>query len=123
VSDGVFLGRFPTASEANGFGTVIDLAAELERPRGASCCWISLAMLDLVAPPADKLAEAVPAIEAARKRGTVLICCALGFQRSATVAMEWLVATGRSHTPAQAQKLLAASGRPVHIHAGVDEAA
>lgn len=123
VADGVFLGRFPTASEANSFGMVIDLAAELERPRGTSCLWTSLAMLDLVAPPADRLAEAVPAIEAARRHGTVLVCCALGFQRSAGVVAEWLVATGRSHTAAQARKVLAASGRPVHIHARVDEPA
>ena len=42
IADGVFLGRFPTAAEANRFGTVIDLAGELERPRGATCRWISL---------------------------------------------------------------------------------
>ena len=80
-------------------------------------------MLDLVPPPADTLDRAVAAIEAARKHGTVLVCCALGFQRSAAVVVEWLVATGRSHTPAQARKLLAASGRPVHLHIGVDESA
>ncbi|RJT29271.1 phosphatase PAP2 family protein [Mesorhizobium waimense] len=123
ITDGVFLGRFPTAREANGFGTVVDLAAELERPRGISCRWTSLAMLDLVAPAPGPLDRAVPAIEAARKRGTVLVCCALGFQRSAGVVAGWLVATGRSHTAAQARKVLAASGRPVHIHAGVDEPA
>ncbi|RWX59410.1 phosphatase PAP2 family protein, partial [Mesorhizobium sp. M4B.F.Ca.ET.089.01.1.1] len=118
VADGVFLGRFPTTAEANGFGTVVDLAAELERPARASCRWISLAVLDLMPPAEKELSEAVLAIEAARRQGTVLICCALGFQRSATVAAAWLVGTGRSHTAAQARKLLAASGRPVHIQAG-----
>ncbi|WP_407046140.1 phosphatase PAP2/dual specificity phosphatase family protein [Mesorhizobium abyssinicae] len=118
VADGVFLGRFPTTAEANGFGTVVDLAAELERPARASCRWISLAVLDLMPPAEKELSEAVQAIEAARRQGTVLICCALGFQRSATVAAAWLVGTGRSHTAAQARKLLAASGRPVHIQAG-----
>ncbi|RVC41475.1 serine/threonine protein phosphatase, partial [Mesorhizobium sp. M4B.F.Ca.ET.088.02.2.1] len=103
---------------ANGFGTVVDLAAELERPARASCRWISLAVLDLMPPAEKELSEAVQAIEAARRQGTVLICCALGFQRSATVAAAWLVGTGRSHTAAQARKLLAASGRPVHIQAG-----
>ncbi|WP_192181544.1 phosphatase PAP2/dual specificity phosphatase family protein [Mesorhizobium amorphae] len=123
VTDGVFLGRFPTAGEASGFGTVVDLAGELERPRGTSCRWISLAVLDLLPAPEQRLTEAVAAIEAARKRGTVLVCCALGFQRSAGVVAEWLVATGRTHTAAQARKVLAASGRPVHIHASVDEPA
>lgn len=123
VTDGVFLGRFPGAAEANGFGTVIDLAAELERPRDATGRWQSFGMLDLLPPPADVLDRAAAAIEPARGQGTVLVCCALGFQRSATVVARWLVATGRSHTPAQARKQLAASGRPVHLQAGLDEPA
>ncbi|TGP49786.1 phosphatase PAP2 family protein [bacterium M00.F.Ca.ET.230.01.1.1] len=123
VTDGVFLGRFPDAAEADAFGTVIDLAAELERPRDAAGRWMSFAMLDLLSPPADMLDQAVAAIEAARRQGTVLVCCALGFQRSATVVAGWLVATGRSHTPAQARKQLAASGRPVHLQVGLDEPA
>ncbi|WP_192385799.1 phosphatase PAP2/dual specificity phosphatase family protein, partial [Mesorhizobium silamurunense] len=99
VTDGVFLGRFPDAAEADGFGTVIDLAAELVRPRDASGRWISFPMLDLLPPPADVLDRAVATIEPARRQGTVLVCCALGFQRSAAVIAGWLVATGRSHTP------------------------
>ncbi|RWH61693.1 MAG: phosphatase PAP2 family protein, partial [Mesorhizobium sp.] len=121
VSDGVFLGRFPNAAEADGFGTVIDLAAELERPGDAPGRWQSFGMLDLLSPPADTLDQAVAAIEPARRHGTVLICCALGFQRSATVIAGWLVASGRSHTPSQARKQLAASGRPVHLQVGLDE--
>jgi len=123
IADGVFLGRFPSASEANSFGTVIDLAAELERPRGATGHWIGFDMLDLLPPPADMLDQAVAAIEPARRRGTVLVCCALGFQRSATIVAAWLVASGRSHTPAQARKQLAAAGRPVHLQVGLDEPA
>ncbi|PBB78733.1 serine/threonine protein phosphatase [Mesorhizobium sp. WSM3879] len=123
VSDGVFLGRFPNAAEADGFGTVIDLAAELERPGDAPGRWQSFGMLDLLPPPVDTLDQAVAAIEPARRQGTVLVCCALGFQRSATVIAGWLVATGRSHTPSQARKQLAASGRPVHLQIGLDEPA
>ncbi|RTL93362.1 MAG: phosphatase PAP2 family protein [Hyphomicrobiales bacterium] len=123
ISDGVFLGRFPDAAEADRFGTVIDLAAEMERPRDASGRWESFGMLDLLPPPADVLGRAVAGIEPARRQGTVLVCCALGFQRSATVVARWLVASGRSHTPAQARKQLEASGRPVHLEIGVDEPA
>ncbi|TRC93641.1 phosphatase PAP2/dual specificity phosphatase family protein [Mesorhizobium sp. WSM4303] len=121
ITDGVFFGRFPSAEEANRFGTVIDLAGELERPGGVTCRWISYAMLDLVAPPHDRLERAVAATELARRRGTVLVCCALGFQRSAAIIADWLVVTGRSHTAAQARKKLAASGRPVHLHSGLEE--
>lgn len=123
VTDGVFLGRFPDAAEAHGFGTVIDLAAELERPGDAPGRWISFPMLDLLPPPVGTLDEAVAAVEPARRQGKVLVCCALGFQRSATVVARWLVATGRSHTPAQARKQLAASGRPVHLQLDLDEPA
>lgn len=123
IADGVFLGRFPTAAEADAFGTVIDLAGELERPRGVTCRWTAVAMVDLLPPSQAAQAQAVAAIEDARSHGTVLVCCALGFQRSAGVVAEWLVASGRSPTPAQAHKRLAASGRPVHLRIAVDEPA
>ncbi|MER9140802.1 phosphatase PAP2/dual specificity phosphatase family protein [Mesorhizobium sp. M0830] len=115
VADGVFLGRFPTASEANSLGTVIDLAAELEKPAGAVCRWISVPMIDLLPPPAAIQQKAASALENARRNGTVLVCCALGFQRSASVVAEWLVATGRAETPTLARGMLVASGRPVHL--------
>ncbi|MER8752707.1 phosphatase PAP2/dual specificity phosphatase family protein [Mesorhizobium sp. M1050] len=115
VAHGVFLGRFPTASEANGFGTVIDLAAELEKPAGADCRWISFPMIDLLPPPAAIQQKAASALENARRDGTVLVCCALGFQRSAGVVAEWLVATGRAQAPRLAREMLMAAGRPIHL--------
>ncbi|TIP77484.1 MAG: serine/threonine protein phosphatase, partial [Mesorhizobium sp.] len=123
IADGVFLGRFPTAAEGDAFGTVIDLAGELERPRGVTCRWTAVAMVDLLPPSPEAQAQAVAAIEDARSHGTVLVCCALGFQRSAGVVAEWLVTSGRSPTPAQAHKRLAASGRPVHLRIAADEPA
>lgn len=123
VADGVFLGRFPTASEANGFGTVIDLAAELERPAGATCRWISFPMVDLLPPPAMIQQQAAVALEKARRDGPVLVCCALGFQRSAGVVAEWLVATGRARTPELAREMLSAAGRPVHLAEATERAA
>lgn len=115
IADGVFLGRFPTVADADAFRTVIDLAAELPRPAGITADWVSIPMLDLLPPSPERLRQSVEAIEAARKSGTVLVCCALGFQRSAGVVAAWLVATGRADTVAQAGKLLVAAGRPVHL--------
>jgi len=123
VADGVFRGRFPSASEANGFGTVIDLAAELEKPAGATCRWISVPMVDLLPPPATMQQQAAGVLEKARRDGTVLVCCALGFQRSAGVVAEWLVATGRARTPALAREMLSAAGRPIHLAEVTERAA
>jgi protein-tyrosine phosphatase len=52
-------------------------------------------MLDLVRPDTATLARAAEAIERLRVRGPVLVCCALGYSRSACVAAAWLLATGR----------------------------
>ncbi|MEQ1952196.1 phosphatase PAP2/dual specificity phosphatase family protein [Mesorhizobium sp. CN2-181] len=117
IADSVSLGRFPSAAEADRFATVIDLAAELARPQGAVCHWLSFPMLDLIASTASQRAEAAGAVEAARATGPVLVCCALGFQRSAGVVAEWLVATGRARDLSGAANLLATAGRPVHLRA------
>ncbi|MER9326968.1 phosphatase PAP2/dual specificity phosphatase family protein [Mesorhizobium sp. M0488] len=123
VVDGVFFGRLPTASEANGFGTVIDVAAELEKPAGADCRWISFPMIDLLPPPVTIRQQAANALESARRDGTVLVCCALGFQRSAGVVAEWLTATGRAKTPSLAREMLTATGRPIHLAEATEQAA
>ena len=74
-------------------------------------------MLDLVTPRQAALTAAAGAVEQVRQSGPVLVCCALGFQRSAGVVAEWLVSTGRVRDHAEARALLAQSGRPVHLHA------
>ncbi len=58
VADGVWIGRFPGAGDANGFATVVDLTAEMWTPR-TTAAWRSFPMLDLVAPePAALVAAA-----------------------------------------------------------------
>jgi protein-tyrosine phosphatase len=74
--------------------SVVDLTAELSRPRTA-VRWASLPTLDLVAPDADLLRRAADAIEEAHRHGPVLVCCALGYGRSAAAVAAWLVQTGR----------------------------
>jgi protein-tyrosine phosphatase/membrane-associated phospholipid phosphatase len=94
VADGVLLGRFPSQSDCADVASVVDLTAELSRPRGATP-WLSVPMLDLVAPDAAMLRRAADAIDDARQRGPVLVCCALGYGRSAAAVAVWLVRTGR----------------------------
>jgi hypothetical protein len=115
IADGVFLGRFPRANECEGCDTVVDLAAEFEKPLGPTPTWTSIAAMDLVSPSAPDLERATQAIEAAQTRGTVLVCCALGFQRSAGAVAHWLVSTGRAKDWAAAEAMLRKAGRPVHL--------
>jgi membrane-associated phospholipid phosphatase len=89
---GVFIGRNPWPRSAKGFAVVIDLCAEL--PGCAASRAIPL--LDLVAPPPEQLAAAATAIEQARAAGPVLVCCALGYGRSAAAAAAWLMSTRRA---------------------------
>lgn len=93
LCDGVSVGRLPAT--AAGFCAVVDLCAELPGPAEPGGAYVSVPMLDLVPPPPMRLREAAHAVEAARRHGTVLVCCALGYSRSAAVAATWLLATGR----------------------------
>lgn len=115
LSDNVFLGRFPTTTELQAYSSVIDLAAEMVPP-SHSVDWKSYGTIDLIKPAAEKIRLASDAVEAARHHGPVLICCALGFQRSATVAAHWLINTGRVNNLHEAEELIRAKGWPVHLH-------
>lgn len=97
VADGVWLGRLPSARDlaAGPFSTVVDLCAEIPLPRWTGQR-VALPSLDLVPPAAATLDTAAEAIEEARRRGPVLVCCALGYARSAAAVSAWLVRTGRA---------------------------
>jgi protein-tyrosine phosphatase len=97
VADGVALGRLPARKVAAEFATVIDLSAELPRPRGRAA-WRAFPTLDLVVPQPQLLCAAAQAIEEARARGPVLVCCALGYSRSAS-ACRRRRCRGRAHPP------------------------
>jgi len=101
IADGVWLGRFPTAAECRTAGAVIDMTCEFPR-RAFAGEWHCVPMLDLVAPEAAALRQAADRIESARRRGPVLVCCALGYGRSAAALAVWLVRSGRAADPAAA---------------------
>jgi protein-tyrosine phosphatase/membrane-associated phospholipid phosphatase len=100
VASGVLLGRMPTTREARQLGIthLVDLSAELSSPRGVDAR--AVPMLDLIAPDAERLRVAAEVIETQRlasgDTGTVLVCCALGYSRSAAAVAAWLLHTGRA---------------------------
>ena len=97
VVDDVWLGRLPQRGErgTTDFAAIVDMTAELPiDARGLR--YVNLPVLDLVAADASTLAAAARAIEDARRSGPVLVCCALGYSRSASAVAAWLVATGRA---------------------------
>ena len=93
-------------SDSGRFGAVVDLSAELPVPR-AGIPVVAVPVLDLTTPPAPILSAAASAIERARASGApVLVCCALGYSRSAAAVATWLVATGRAADAATAAALI-----------------
>ena len=75
-------------------------------------------MLDLVRPDADALAQAAQAIERLRAKGPVLVCCALGYSRSACAVAAWLLASGRARDVGTAIATVRAARAAVALDAG-----
>ena len=69
--------------------SIVTLAPELRIRADAE-----VAMLDLVPPTEDQLDAAVAAIARLEAQRPTLVCCALGYSRSAVTAAAWLVAAG-----------------------------
>jgi hypothetical protein len=91
IRDGVWLGRTPWPRAALDFARIVDLCELPGIPR--SC---AIPMLDLIVPAPAQLARAAAEIEQSRSPGRVLVCCALGYSRSAAAVATWLLSTGRA---------------------------
>ncbi len=115
ICAGVWLGRIPSAAElaASRFAAVLDLSAELSmRDQGRAYC--SLPVLDLTALNAEQCLAAARTIEALRQPGPLLVCCALGYSRSASAVAAWLLRSGRAQDVDTAIAMLRAA-RPTII--------
>ena len=127
VADGIFLGRAPARKDLSTYVAVIDMTAELPGLGVPGLAWHAFPSLDLLAVPVQRIREAALAVEEARRHGPVLICCALGFQRSAVVAACALIRLEHVASAAAAVAQIKAAGRPVHLpfeaYARIEEAA
>ncbi len=92
VFENIFLGPQPNQLVLKEYAveTVIDLCAELPL-RANPIDYKSLPVLDLLPLPVATLYAAASAIEEASSKGNVLVCCALGFSRSAAAIAAWLI--------------------------------
>ena len=117
VCDGVYLGRIP--GHRAPFAAVVDLCAELpcSVQDGASAAgYACFPTLDLIVPDSALLHQAAVAIERLRPGGPVLVCCALGYSRSASAVAAWLVLTGRCSDAGQAEALIRKARPGVVLH-------
>lgn len=119
VCDGVWVGRLPMPWEADHgrFARVLDLTAELScRHPGLH----AMPMLDLVPPHPAQLRRAAQVVERWRResREPVLVCCALGYSRSAAVVLTWLCLSGRAAFVDEAVGLLRRQRPQVVLSAG-----
>jgi protein-tyrosine phosphatase/membrane-associated phospholipid phosphatase len=115
IVDNVWLGRLPSAGQLTPFKGVVDLCAELSlNPRGRA--YQNIPVLDLIAPSAEQCLAAALAIEQLRQHGPLLVCCALGYSRSASAVAAWLLYSGRASTVDAAVAIIQAARPHVVLH-------
>jgi len=115
ITERVWLGRLPLPWEADyaRFQRIVDLAAELSlrHPGTRAHPW-----LDLVVPAPAQLVDAAGSVQCAAKEGPVLVCCALGFSRSAAVVATWLCLHGGAPTVVEAIAALRRAQPRIVLH-------
>ena len=99
VLPGLWLGRLPDWRRPQHAPSlaILDLCAELPctaLTRRYDC----LPLLDLVAPSAEQCRQGAERIRQLHAEGPLLVCCALGYSRSATLVAAWLLSTGHAAT-------------------------
>ncbi|WP_455823188.1 phosphatase PAP2/dual specificity phosphatase family protein [Pseudomonas graminis] len=121
IVDNVWLGRIPTTNEQNSFKAIVDLCAELPiNPQGRA--YYAVPVLDLIAPSPAECLQAAEAIERLRLSGPLLVCCALGYSRSATAVAAWLLHSGRAVTVDAALAIIRTARADVVLHPAHREA-
>ena len=116
ICEGVWLGRLPAKGEADRFAAIVDLCAELSVKIAPGQHYRSLPCLDLVPPDPALCREAAGAIESLRNDGPLLVCCALGYSRSASAVAAWLVTSGRCADVDAAEALIRSARPGIVLH-------
>lgn len=105
ICNGVVLGRFPDKTVAQ--AAVLDLTAEFHKGRRKTERWEAYPLMDLVVPEIQDIWQAVMKLRQLQQgHKGVLVCCALGLSRSATVVAAWLLSEGHVGSVPQAVALI-----------------
>ena len=97
IMDNVYLGRIASHNtlQTKRIVSIVDLCAEL--PIGQFNGYYSLIpVLDMTPLSIEQCQRAAEKIDQFQKQGSVLVCCALGYSRSATAVIAWLLLTKRA---------------------------
>lgn len=109
VTPEIWLGRLPGREHAlpAGITTLIDLCAELPcQVSSLAPRYESLPALDLIALTTPQLEVLAQAIDRNIVAGPVLVCCALGYSRSAAAVAGWLITRGRAASAREALAII-----------------
>lgn len=105
ISGGVSLGGFPDKTSRH--VAVLDLTAEFHHHPEPGTIWHSCPMMDLLVPQIADLQRAVEKLTLLRQsQETVLVCCALGLSRSATVVAAWLLTERHADSVVEALEII-----------------
>lgn len=105
ICKGIYLGCFP--DELVQQSAVLDLTAEFHRNAKQTISWSVRPLMDLVVPSEREIVSAVTMLNQLRQQhDRVLVCCALGLSRSATVVAAWLLVQGQVSSVPQAINLI-----------------
>lgn len=114
IATNLWLGRRPFADESKAMlasepWAVVDLTAEFQEPAALrKDKYLCLPTLDHTAPTRDQVESALKFIAAEKPNRKVLVHCALGHGRSATIVAAWLLQNGLAMTPQEAEDKLRA---------------
>lgn len=90
IAENIFIGSLKALKNPH-FQAALDVCAELPTCRTPPN-YVALPMLDMVTPTVAQLAQAAAHLDRLHhQQQTVLVCCALGYGRSAAVILAWLM--------------------------------
>ncbi len=117
ITPEVWIGRLPGNSSdlPPGVKVAFDFCAELPCP-ALPVSYVRTPTIDLILLSSEQLESAATTIARAIVEGPVLVCCALGYSRSAAAVAAWLMRSGHAATAREAVALISCMRPQVVLH-------